>query len=63
MIDLKAREAYVNPDDRSRFQKEIEQKGSLRDFEVKLRRKDATEMDCLISATVRRADDGSNLGY
>jgi len=63
IIDLKAQEAYVNPDDRSRFQKEIEQKGSLRDFEVKLRRKDATEMDCLISATVRRADDGSILGY
>ena len=63
MIDLKAQEAYVNPDDRSRFQKEIEQKGSLRDFEVKLRRKDGAEMDCLISATVRRADDGSILGY
>jgi len=61
--DLKAQEMYANPDDRSRFQQEIEQKGSVRDFEVKLRKKNGTEMDCLITATVRQADDGRILGY
>ncbi len=63
IIDLKAQDAYVNPNDRLRFQQEIEQKGSIRDFEVKLQKKDGTGMDCLITATVRRASDGSILGY
>jgi PAS domain S-box-containing protein len=63
MADLRAQEAYVNPDDRSRFQQEIGQKGSVRDFEVNLRKKDGTEMNCLLTATVRRAADGRILGY
>ena len=62
MADLRAQEAYANPDDRSRFQ-EIEQKGSVRDLELNLRKKDGTEMGCLLTATVWRAADGSILGY
>jgi signal transduction histidine kinase len=54
---------YANPDDRFRFQKEIEKKGSLREFEVRLLKKDGTEMHCMITASVRRADDGTILGY
>jgi two-component system cell cycle sensor histidine kinase/response regulator CckA len=60
---LKAQDAYVYPDDRSRFQREIEKKGSVRDFELRLQRKDGTEMDCLLTATVRKGDDGTILGY
>jgi len=63
MVDLNVRERYVNPDDRARFQHDIEKKGSVRDYELKLRKKDGTEMDCLLTATVRRADDGNILGY
>ena len=63
MVDLNVRERYVNPDDRPRFQHDIEKKGSVRDYELKLRKKDGTEMDCLLTATVRRADDGNILGY
>jgi two-component system cell cycle sensor histidine kinase/response regulator CckA len=54
---------YVNLDDRSKFQKVIEKRGSVRNFEVKLRKKDGTEMECLITATVSKIDDGSILGY
>jgi len=63
MAGLKSQETYANPDDRSRFQQEIEQKGSVRDFELNLRKKDGKEMDCLLTATVRRAADGRILGY
>ena len=60
---MKAQKMYVNPEDRLTFQQEIEKKESVRDFEVMLRKKDGAEMDCLIAATVRRADDGTILGY
>ena len=63
MMQMNAQDLYVNPADRLRFQQEIGQKGSVRDFEVKLRGKDGTELDCLITATVRQADDGTVLGY
>ncbi len=53
---------YVDPADRGRFREEVSQKGSVRDFEVKLRKRDGTEMYCLLTATRRRAEDGSNLG-
>ncbi|HUT69120.1 MAG TPA: PAS domain S-box protein [Desulfatiglandales bacterium] len=60
---LKAHETYANPADRSRFQKEIEDSSSVRDFEVRLWKKDGTEMECLLTASLRRADDGRVLGY
>jgi len=63
ITDMKAQEMYVNPDDRPRFQQEIEKTGSVRDFEVKLHKKDGAEMDCLITATMRQADDRNILGY
>ncbi|MBI3463968.1 MAG: PAS domain S-box protein [Planctomycetes bacterium] len=54
---------YVHPAERDRFQQEIEQDGSVRDYEVKLRKKDETAMDCLLTSTLRRAEDGTILGY
>ncbi len=63
MIEMDAWEIYVNPNDRYRFQQEIEEKGSVRDYALKFRKKDGIEMDCLATSTVRRADDGSILGY
>ena len=63
MTDLKVQDTYVDLDDRSRFQGEIEKKGSVRDFNVRLCKKDGTEMDCLITAAVRKTEDGRILGY
>ena len=57
------RELYADPDDRSRVLRVLEQKGYFRDYEIQYKKKDGTEMDCLITATVRRADDGSIIGY
>jgi two-component system cell cycle sensor histidine kinase/response regulator CckA len=63
LLGLSGQEIYVNPEDRRRFQHEIEEKGSVRDFAVKFRKKDGTRMDCLLTSSVRRAGDGTVLGY
>ncbi len=63
MIGMDVRKIYVNPDDGRRFQQEIEQKGSVRDYEMRFLKKDGTELDCFITSTVRRAADGSIRGY
>jgi PAS domain S-box-containing protein len=63
IIGLNARKTYVCPEDRTRFQQEIEREGFVRDYEIKLRKKDGTEMVCLLTATVRRANDGNIAGY
>jgi two-component system cell cycle sensor histidine kinase/response regulator CckA len=63
MMQLDAGDIYVEPDGRSRFQQEIEPRGSVTDYEVKFRRKDGSEMECLLTASVRQAKDGSILGY
>jgi PAS domain S-box-containing protein len=61
--DLKAQAIYVNPDDRLIFQKDIKRKKYVKDYELKLRKKDGTKVDCLVSATERQTGDGSLVGY
>ena len=63
VMKMNVREHYAQPADRSRFRQELEQKGAAKDFEVKLRKKDGTEMDCLLTSTAWRAKDGSILGF
>jgi PAS domain S-box-containing protein len=63
MIGLNGCEVYAHPGDWHSFRQEIEQKGFVRGYEAKLRKKDGTEMVCLLTSTVRRANDGSILGY
>jgi len=62
MIGLDARKAYVYPEDRTKFQQQIEREGFVRDYDIKLRKKDGAEMECLLTATVRW-DAGSIAGY
>jgi len=63
MLETDARDIYAEPADRERFCQEIEQKGSVLNHEVLFRKKDGTPMDCLLTATLRRAEDGSIVGY
>ena len=63
LIGMNVRKLYVHPEDRSVFQREIERKGSVRDYDLKFRRKDGAQIDCLVTSTVRRAVDGKVLGY
>ena len=63
LMSLNVQETYANPDDRPRVQKEIERKGFVRDYEIKLRKKDGTAIDSLLTFTVWRAYNGEFLGY
>ncbi len=63
LIGMNVRRLYVQPEERSVFQREIERQGSVRDYELKFRRNDGTQIDCLVTSTVRRAADGTVLGY
>ena len=63
MMGLNALQIYLNPEQRSQFQQVIESKGSVRDYEVKFRKKNGIEMDCLVTSSLRRSKDGTILGY
>jgi diguanylate cyclase (GGDEF)-like protein/PAS domain S-box-containing protein len=63
MITLLAKDTYMNPDNRLTFKKMIEEKGSVKDYDIKLRKKGGQEMECLMTATAKYADDGSISGY
>jgi two-component system, cell cycle sensor histidine kinase and response regulator CckA len=54
---------YINPEYRKRFQEEVERKSSVKDYEINFRKKDGTELDCLLTSTVRRDNKGIILGY
>jgi len=56
-------ERYAHPNDRVTFKKEVEEKGSVKDFEVTLQKKDGTKIYALMTATLWLAHDGSILGY
>ncbi|MCP4346061.1 MAG: PAS domain S-box protein [Desulfobacterales bacterium] len=62
-LSRNALEAYSDPADRARFMELILENESLRDFEVKLRRKDGQEIDTLVSATLRYAENGEVMGF
>jgi two-component system, cell cycle sensor histidine kinase and response regulator CckA len=63
MIGKDIRKLCPDPNDRLRFQAEIEKKGFLKDYELRLRKKDGTEVDCLLTSSVKFGDDGSIAGY
>ena len=63
MVEMDVRQIYAHPEDRRGFQQKIEQQGFVREYEMKFRRKDGTDRDCLVTATVRMAEDGDVLGY
>ncbi len=63
MIGRDIRTLYANPADRSRFVVEIEKTGFVRDYEVRFRKKDGKDIDCLVTSTLRHEEDGAISGY
>jgi len=61
--EMNAAELYARPGDRKHCIREIERRGSVRDYPIRLRKSNGDEMDCLLSAVVRCAQDGSLLGF
>jgi diguanylate cyclase (GGDEF)-like protein/PAS domain S-box-containing protein len=54
---------YASAADRQRFRDEITRAGFVRDYEMRLLRRDGDPIDVLLSASERRAPDGTLLGY
>ncbi len=63
MMKLNSRELYVHPEDRDRFQQEIEKNWTVKDFEAEFHTKDGTEIDGLVTSTVWRDKEGRIIGY
>ena len=63
MLGINIQEIYAQPADLEKFQQKMEEQGSVRDLAAKLCKKDGAEMDCLITFTMRQANDGSTLGF
>jgi PAS domain S-box-containing protein/putative nucleotidyltransferase with HDIG domain len=63
LVEMNTEDVFVNTDEYKKMQEVLAQKGSIREFEAKLRKRDGTEMYCLITSTVRRARDKSIVGY
>ena len=63
LVQRNKRDVFAAPTDFVRFQQEIESVGSIRQHEVAFKRKDGSIIDCLMSASVQRGDDGAIIGY
>ena len=63
LIGTDIRRLYAEEGDREKFCLEIESAGSVKDYELRLRRKDGTELYGLLTSTVRRTADGGVIGY
>lgn len=54
---------YFYAGERFKFQQEVSRRGFAKDFEVKLKRRDGTPLDCLITGSARRDREGNIIGY
>ncbi len=61
--DITAGNTYFNPSERSRFRAEIEEKGEVKNYEIMLRKKNGSVMNCLMTATTIKSKDGTVIGY
>ena len=61
-IDI-ASELYMKPEDRSEFQKMIEEEGQAIDYEVEFKRIDGTPIPVLLTAHARHDQQGKIIGY
>jgi PAS domain S-box-containing protein len=56
LVAMPSPELWANPEDRRQWQEELENAGSLRDYEVRIRRKDGETRLCLFSSSLWMAD-------
>ncbi len=63
MTQAYARDTFLDPEDHKRFVNQVQEEGFVKDFEVKLKRKDGVPIDALITANARRNDGGKIIAY
>jgi PAS domain S-box-containing protein len=62
LLTLDLDDIYKDPGNREVLIERIVRDGFVRDFEVVLKKKDGTTVDCLITATARKDEDGNTNG-
>ena len=63
LLKIFVKDTYLHKEDREKFIHEIAQEGFAKDFETKLRGKDGIPIDVLITASVRKDEEGHIIGY
>ena len=63
LLKLNVIHLYVNPSDRARFIRTVESEKSVRDFEVTLKDREGTPINCLVTSSVRYDKMGNITGY
>ena len=63
LLKMNILDFYKNKEDREEFQKEIEEKGFVKDYNILFMKKDKSPADCLLTSTLRKAEDRTIVGY
>jgi len=61
-IDI-AQDLYVNPEDRRKFQETVEKDGFVKNYEVEFKKKNGENIPILLTADVRKNEEGEVIGY
>jgi PAS domain S-box-containing protein len=61
-IDI-VKDLYVNPEDRKTFMALVEKLGFVKDFEVEFKKKNGERITVLLTATAKRDEKGTTIGY
>jgi PAS domain S-box-containing protein len=61
-IDI-VKDLYVNPEDRKTFMALVEKLGFIKDFEVEFKKKNGERITVLLTATAKRDEKGTIIGY
>jgi len=56
-------EVYHNPEDRTKLIEKLTEEGSVQNYELKLKKKDGSVFDALVTIAVRRDGDGRVVGF
>ncbi|MCH7620172.1 MAG: PAS domain S-box protein, partial [Candidatus Marinimicrobia bacterium] len=63
LMSMDVEDLYYNREEREKFRHEVETKGSVRDYSLSLKKKDGTEIFCLLTSNVRRNQNDKIIGY
>jgi len=63
LLKMNGADLYANREDRERFMREIAEKGFVKDYEVKYKRKDGKVITCLETASAKKDEEGNIIGY
>jgi len=63
LLNTPIQELYSDPGERQKFQDDIEKCGFVKDYPLKMKTKDSSMMDCLISSTIWMSENGKEMGY